>query len=462
LSYNKNGFAYLFWEAGFMKHFVTVNAPSYRSERYLLLTSEGKEFKPFMMTMKNLSRQGYAINTIEQYAGHIARFIDYIYEAAEHISEVSAENIIEAVYSYKNYLLFGVDASDDLAKKIALKLRPNKTTNGASLIPIGAAIKYFLTLSDVKALANDEETLFERISLPKKKTLTKNEIIQLKKHSMLAGVIRGGAQFTKKTNELFGRKNQPSNEFRRVEMPFDKVEDLINATNSYRDKVFYSLLAASGCRQHEALQIRLSDIDFEEREVQLIDPFSRDNEGLTQSEYEKLSWKGRATTETFLIKPFKTQFFNNLECYIREERIAHGLHDFVLQDRSGRPYLCTTRQTRSQVFNSLKNKINLQGRRDITIHSIRHMYGCYTLNYLPISDRFGLPMSIVKVLMGHSSIKSTELYARQDKDRIKAEIEFANQMIFGLEGSLSFDEIKLRYHKGEIERLVKIKTNAIR
>lgn len=444
-----------------MKHFVMLKAPANRTERFLLLTSEGEEFEPFMMTMKNLSRKGYSNNTIEQYAGHIARFIDYVYEASEHTQNVTAEFIHEVVYGYKNYLLFGHDASDELTKKIALVLKPGKKTSSSSLLPIGAAIKYFLTLSDVKALSVGEKTLFDNVSLPEQRKLNKLEKSKLKKHSMLAGVIRGGANFTKQTNSLFGKRTKSSSEeYKRDEMPFDKVGELINKAHSYRDKTIYSLLGASGGRQHEILQMRMSDYDLNKREVYLIDPFTRDNTDLSQDEYKKLSWKGRATKETFLIEPFKTAFFENLKNYIRYERVAHGLHDFIFQQRNGRPYFATARQSRIDAFNSLKKKIGLQGIKEITGHSIRHMYGCYTLNYLPISDRFGLPMAIVKVLMGHSDIKSTNLYARHDKDRIKAEIEYANQMIFGLEGSLSLNEIKMSYHQDEINRLKSIEETA--
>lgn len=59
-----------------------ISAPRDRVEKYLLLTSgSSEEFLPFQLTMKNLHRQGYAENTIEQYTGHIARFIDFVHEA---------------------------------------------------------------------------------------------------------------------------------------------------------------------------------------------------------------------------------------------------------------------------------------------------------------------------------------------------------------------------------------------
>ena len=156
---------------------------------------------------------------------------------------------------------------------------------------------------------------------------------------MLAAVVRGGAQYSKRPGGLFGRiKNYSSGKSSRSALSFDEAGKLISAAKSYRDKTLYSFLAASGCRQHEALQIRIDDIDFKQRRVKLVNPFSRKIIGLSQSEYSMLAWKGRATEETFLIEPFKMLFFEYLEHYFRHERIAHGLHDFIFQKRCGRPY----------------------------------------------------------------------------------------------------------------------------
>lgn len=437
-----------------MKHFVMLKAPANRKEKYLLLTTDGEEFEPFMITMRKMLLKNYSPNTIEQYAGHIARFIDYIYEAAEHLPNTSAENIINAFSSYRSYLLFGTDSEDELAKSIARQIRPRRVTSASSLQPIGAAIKFFLTLSEATARAEEQESLFKNLSHTQKRNLTQYEKRALKRNSVLAGVLRGGPHMISSNGNMFGRPRRSSNRtYKRVAMPFDKAGQLISAAKSYRDKTLYSLLAASGSRQHEALQLCLNDIDIQNRKVKLINPFTRKNYDLTESEYQKLAWKGRATETTFLIEPFKTAFFNYLELYIRHERIAHGNNSFLFQKNNGRPYFTTSRQTRIEYFRKLKKLIGLYSNSDISIHSLRHMYGTYTLNYLPLADRFGLPLPIVKVLMGHSSISSTEIYAKRDEDIIEAEIEYANKMIFGLEGKVSLNEIKVRYHKAEIDRI---------
>tara|TARA_R110002072_G_scaffold303007_1_gene491285 strand:- start:22164 stop:23498 length:1335 start_codon:yes stop_codon:yes gene_type:complete len=435
-----------------------IPAPRNRLEKYLLLTgSNGEEFLPFQATLKNLHRQGYKLNTIDQYAGHIARFIDYIYEAALHMDSITAEFIQDAIDLYKSYLLFGVDSQYELASNVAKELKPAHKTHQSSLGPIGAAIKYFLLLSDVKALAEDQETLFSQFSKPQHREFTKDEHAKIKQSNMLAGVLRGGIMYTKRSGGLFGKSNSSNKKHKKHPVPFDLCCPLIESAASYRNKAMYSLLAASGARQHEVYQLRLRDIDIENLKVFLVDPETRDNSDLTEEQFKKLAWKGRATEKTFLIEPFKTLFFENLHLYMKHERIAHGIHDFVFQKQGGQPYFITSRTTRSDDFKICKEKVGLGGSLLISLHSFRHTYGTYALNYLPTGAGFGLPITTVKLLMGHESLESTEIYSKEDEDLIEAKLEFANQQVFGLDKPLSLKEIKLRYHQLEIERLLDTK-----
>ncbi len=435
-----------------------IPAPRNRLEMCLLLkVGSGEEFLPFNITMKNLHRQGYAKNTIEQYAGHIARFIDFVHEAALHTDSVTPEFIQDAIDAYRSYLLFGVDSQYDLAKKIALELKSNHKTQQTSLVPIGAAIKYFLLLSDVMAIAEGQETLFSQFSKSKRRKLKKEERIKIKQSSMLAGVLRGGIMYTKRTGGLFGKSGKSGRKYKKEAVPLNKIIPLIESANSYRDKSMYSLLAAAGARQHEIYQLRLRDIDFESRKIYLVDPETRDNSDLNEEQFEMLTWKGRVTEETFLIEPFKSMFFENLMLYIKHERIAHGLHDFVFQKQGGLPYFITARSTRSNAFNVCKKQVGLAGNKLITIHSFRHTYGVYTLNYLPTMTGFGLPITTIKVLMGHQKLDSTEIYAKIEKDLIEAKIEFANQQVYGLGKQVSLNDIRLRYHQSEINRLMDVK-----
>jgi len=233
--------------------------------------------------------------------------------------------------------------------------------------------------------------------------------------------------------------------------PFDRIEEFIMALPSHRDKAFYALLAASGCRTHEGLQVLFDDIDIDKREVLLINPSLRPNCSsylyLNPLERQELSWKGRLTARTLLIEPFASIFFDELANYLKNEYVPHGLHKFVFQFKykllQGRPYFLSDSETRSELFHKTKNSCGL-GNNLHGPHSLRHAYGSYLLNYFPrINGSYGLAIGVVQQMMGHAELKSTEKYARYDQDLIDAELRFANAMVFGRNGVKSLGQMKL-------------------
>jgi hypothetical protein len=69
------------------------------------------------------------------------------------------------------------------------------------------------------------------------------------------------------------------------------------------------------------------------------------------------------------------------------------------------------------------------------------------VNYLPlVRGGYGLPIGLVRVVMGHALIKSTEKYAVLDKDLIHAQLQFANLQVF---------------HRGETKRQLDFKVKAL-
>ena len=62
-------------------------------------------------------------------------------------------------------------------------------------------------------------------------------------------------------------------------------------------------------------------------------------------------------------------------------------------------------------------------------HSLRHFYGMFMLNYLPLPDGFGLRIDEVQRLMGHKDQKTTLQYAREDKLILESKLSFADDAI---------------------------------
>jgi integrase len=214
------------------------------------------------------------------------------------------------------------------------------------------------------------------------------------------------------------------------------------------------------------LQILFDDIDFVNGTVLLIDPAERPNHAsylyLSPGEREVLAWKGRTTAQTMLIEPFASRFFEELEAYLKTEYVPHGLHRFVFQyldtreNRLGRPFLLSDPESRLEVFKKAAERSGINESVKGP-HSFRHAYGTYLLNYFPRKNgEYGLPMVLVQQLMGHAEIKSTEKYARHDKDLYAAEVAHANLMVFGKGVPKSILELKKEALQSQLRKIEKL------
>ena len=439
-----------------MKNFTLEEAPASRREPFLLLhlsanvSDADREFIPFSRYAKWLSEtKGYSQNTIISYCQHTARFIDYVYEASFteyfHNSDFSFEDIIS---SYQSYLLFAKDSSHTLAHELALRLDKTGTTSQASISQnIESAVRSFLEVSMANPDKNPDP-LFARLLVNKPQYRSRYEVSAIKANSWLAGTIKDSLSSVlpqRKGQKLFPTANRrisnSGNKAYKIQaFPIELSTNLItlprpkSARTYWRDIAFYSLLAASGARTHEALQIRMCDImidEFGEDTVKLFSPFSRKNPGITEEEYKELAWKGRETSFTFLIEPFASTFWHALSQYIDYEYNSSVNHDFLFQNSNGRPFFTSDRSNRDKTFKKYAKLAGVKNLDGICLHSLRHMYGTYILNYMPMPDNElpGLPIAFVQVLMGHASLSSTSKYAKRDEDVINAYVEHANQQM---------------------------------
>ncbi|MBY0445953.1 MAG: site-specific integrase [Burkholderiales bacterium] len=458
-----------------MKNFILVEAPVLVDASHLLLHLDTtildgqREFKPFSHYSRWLCQRGYAYNTVQLYSEHVARFIDYVYEVS--ISQFDADiehSISSIIYSYQSFLLFGKDSSNPIAARVAKQLGKEKITSQLSLAQtIESSIRWFLRVCEVYNSISPD-TLFSRFYINRSEYRQNYEISAIKANSWLAGTIRDAlvAVLPKRRREtLFPRakrrdRKNDKQDFKAVAFPIEKSVFLVRqekpkrAKVFYRDMAIYTLLAASGARSSEVLQLRFVDIDVDNLAIYLRDPFSRKNPGITEEENRLLAWKGRATEITFLIEPFRQIFFEHLEQYLALEYNASCGHDFLFQDIDGRPYFTSDRSSRDKKFKSYAIRAGLSEYKGISLHSLRHMYGTYTLNYMPIpgQETPGFPLAYVKILMGHSSITSTMKYARHDRDLIDAYFQHANQYIT-LRGEQSMSTIRQEFHIRQLEIL---------
>lgn len=429
---------------------------------YGLLDPNGRRISAFDAFAKTLIRGPF--NTRTAYCRNLARFFDYLIEAAAHITPdgtaLTRDDLVEVLEAYREYLVYGGRSGNRLACAVHSTLA-SPMVSAATCELMHAPVRRFIELSE--ALRKHLEQLQRHglttsavdplplLPAPTKRRPSVHEVQALRVRSMLAGVISGGPKLLTDAVLPTVKGAAPYDEKRAF--PFDAVVDLLNAMPSWRDKALYSFCAASGCRISEALQVLWADVQASSGTVKLVDPARRANDAsylaLEPEERDRLVWKGRATQATLLIEPFASMFFEALEQYLRLEYLPHGLHQFVFQHRrkgmEGRPYFLSAASSRNEIFQvAIEACIANEGdRTGLGVHSLRHMYGTYCLNYFPRSDgSYGLPMGLVKQLMGHKSITSTERYARHDVELLQAELAFANAMVFGNGSVKSVNQMK--------------------
>lgn len=394
-------------------------------------------------------------NTRKTYCYALAHFFDYFFEAGIHLSGAhvgktgfSRAELKDIIDGWDDYLTIGESSGRDIVGRVCQTLPSPRITRQSSSVK-HAALSHFLGLSEDtrKEMAElsslglltasiDTCPLFE--STHAKKSLSASQRQAMIASSMLSGVIAGGPKLKPAHKSLVSDVVQYDKD---RAFPMDLVKPFVNCLSTERDKALFSLIAACGCRSSEARQILWEDIDVGARTVKLIDPKRRVNHqsysALTPRERDKLVWKCRFTDDAFLIEPFASMFFEHLEKYLRNEYYPHLKHDFVFQilkgdvTRRGRPFFLTAQSTRQEIFDAAARKIQLPPNVHGP-HALRHMYGTYLLNYFPLANgQYGLSMAVIRVMLGHKKIESTEKYAVHDQEMIKAQLEMANALVFG-------------------------------
>jgi len=459
-----------------VKNFLLVEAPSSRVESHLLLRlganipDDQREVQIFSTYSRWLGEtRGYATNTIQIYSEHVARFLDYLFEAAQ-LPEVQNENISfeQIVRGYEPFMLFGKNSDTPFVKKLAYRLSKDNCTSRISLAQsIESAIRWFFEVSSASANTGVIDPFFSQIFRQIPDYQSAAEKVRVKQNSWLAGTIRNSLSNIipkQRKGRIFSRSARRANKSiknrKSTPLPLKNAVDLMalpkpqKARRFYRDMAFYSLLAATGCRSHEALQLRLIDIkvtDEGHHLIELHNPFDRKNPGLTEAEERKLAWKTRETEKTFLLQPFADFFWRYLKLYLDREYISSVNHDFLFQKANGRPYFTSSRKNRDKAFKQRVATVNVGNSEMYGLHSLRHMYGTFVLNYLhvPGMRTSGLPMPYVQILMGHASIKSTEKYAKYDEDKIESFLAYANEQ-YRIGGSESIKDAELRFYERQI------------
>lgn len=406
---------------------------------------------------------GYRFPTQKRYAEVVARFIDYLFEAGVFGAPVRPGFLNTVIDAYPTLLR---DGSAVTAKRVRNSGEDTwlaevaERLDWAALSPKSfdntiAAVNRFLRLSE--SLAREAAEKAELLGISPKasysslvkaldgvETLSSFEVAAMKQNSMFGNVAKYASKGIQRPRRL-RNPGKPSTSVRTVlDFPRESLPALIAAAESWRDKSLWLLLAATGIRISEALNLHLDDIDMEVQRIFVFDPNGRRPQ-LGDGDPSRLRFKGREMAYTYPIPELRRDLFFAIAQYINLEFVPFHrpgepayLFQYVEPTHRGEPLVDASHAALAKSFRRAVRAANVpvpnEG-KDWVLHSLRHLYGVYMVNDFPVNvahGQFGLPLVDVQMMMGHTSIRSTAHYARSKHRRLAAKLEASDREMLGL------------------------------
>ncbi|MEE7474994.1 site-specific integrase [Methylobacterium hispanicum] len=439
-----------------LKHLTRLVVPRGNGSREeVFLNDDGLEVEPLNRFRRHLQDRRNAPTTVARYMDAAARFIDFLIECGVFGRAVRPSQISDAVHAYPIFLSKGASIDWPELPGLAAYAEEVGLVHGLarnSFAPVLADVNRFLVLARDEAIraeaamrehgiAMDSVDLSVTFSaIDGTVALSRRERERLKQQTVLGGVIRIRHEFKRPLVLRSPIRGGQQVDLENKEFPLDRLADLLDAARSHRDRALWSLLAGGGLRLHEALNLHLGDMDPATQEVWVVDPANR-RFGREMTDSQKLRFKGRTMSRVYMWEPLRTVFWEALGSYLRSEFVGTNDDDNVFLFKKidgagrGQPLVRASDTALEKQFKSAVRRAKVPGPREapthlFTPHSLRHSYGVYMLNHIPVPGGPGLKATEVQMLMGHASVESTLIYARHDRIMLEAQVEAANELVF--------------------------------
>lgn len=424
-----------------LKNFSKIKLNKNEKTYWKLYKLDGEEFIPFT-EWTTFIQDRYSFQTRDKYSQVVSKFLDFLVEVDIFENVITKLCFKNAIEDYKTLLSKGKFVTDPKLLSIAESLDFNALSSSSwsnNIAAINSFLDYtfqseednreYISIKNNIQLSNDFKSVL--VELNDIKELNHFQKSALKQRSFIANLYRKSGRIVVSTGIKSNHKSVSNRDFKNLDFPALEIPNLLSNTSCFRDKAIYALLAGTGIRSSEALTLTWDMIDIENQKIYIKDLDENKNN-------ENIRFKGRDTNLTFFIPELRHIFFSALFEYQLKEADNSANHDFVFQflkgNKYGDAYYTVSRQGFIKEFKKTVVRANISSpsfaKEHIwTPHSLRHFYGVYMLNHIPLEDKFGFSLEEVQKMMGHKSIEVTQKYARRPDEYIEQQLEYAEMRL---------------------------------
>lgn len=438
-----------------LKHLTRMKLPRPNGkEMVVYIGDDGYEVEALNRFDRHLDTRGNRPETRDRYLAAAGRFVDYLIECGAYGVPARPSIIAEAIDAYPVFLRDGaridwpaLPTLGEYAGEIGFE----RGLAYNSMTPVIAAVNHFLRLARDHALRTADSLRDRTIvadwldlqvtfaAIEGTQAWSREEQARLKQGTMMGGVTRLRDKLEKPRGLRSAVKGGVQVDLEHKEFPFSRLGDLLAQARTHRDRALWALLAGGGLRISEALNLGMRHFDATTGEIWVLD---REKEWADSdlTERERLRFKGRTIARVYMYEPLRSVFWDALRSYLLTEYVGSaGNDDFLFKklDGSGRgrPLVEASDTAVGKAFKAAVVRAGVPGPPEApahvwTLHSLRHSYGVYMLNHIPVPGGPGLRLTEVQMLMGHARVSSTQVYARHDMILLEAQVEAANAVLF--------------------------------
>ena len=402
------------------------------------------EWSLWMRTTQNLS-----LNTVRSFMKSMERF--WIWSLYFKVEE--DEKFPTYLSRYRETLLVGFEIKESITinnKDNEVVIYTSKPMKKVTINKELAGIKSYLTFTEDLGLIEDSDSINHQYENAKSNS------------SFLSSVgVKASSTFL----ELYGKRREfvkaystsKRNSTTQKYFPSEHFDSLLDVAQP-RERLIYLLCGACSTRISQALNLTLYDIDYENKEVWLLDPSSDDVDlyGNNRREWLKDTYSIDVKTDkphnspdlqfkypipceyeplNWISDKYKNLFFETLVEYTKSkyylpESARMPMHPFMFVSKNGNRIRAREINARMKKT-SYKIALSLGVEDDLnkySLHSLRHMYGHLMATLYGKTNIDSLIM-ITKNAMGHRRLESTMVYFNMDYETKKEVMRKAKEKL---------------------------------